>query len=456
MRRVSAALEHVYRYAGASEVTLGAAPRLSLVTSGGAAEHPHFFEGRIERPRHLGALLHGLSRIVGSRFYVPPAMLARILREADPVVTCGGGWLRFEGFSACASVHARVDVSPAAYQADVLSPGTTNVDFNATMRGALAGMRDGDPVGLAVGRGEVELRTGDTTIVEKRVPLPLRWLRGFVEVQAYQSRMKPLVEASGVEALRFLRGLPRTTTARHTVYVTGAGRALRTSTLASRGAVRVSGLQRLRVVEDLAPLAKRLVIHGDEAGQASAWVLELPDMRITLTLSGDVARGFSGEGQALEALAAGDDAPHLATIRAELRWQAAVDPGAVAERVGLERAEVDRALLVLGARGLVGHDVTAGTFFHRELPYDLERVREMQPRLVGARKLVESGKVKRLASAGEGVVAFAVAGTDVEHRVTLGERGARCTCPWFSKHQGERGPCKHVLAAQITADGEEA
>ncbi len=42
-----------------------------------------------------------------------------------------------------------------------------------------------------------------------------------------------------------------------------------------------------------------------------------------------------------------------------------------------------------------------------------------------------------------------VQGTDVEHRVRIGPSGARCTCPWFSKHQGTRGPCKHVLAVQI-------
>ncbi|MDR3107935.1 MAG: SWIM zinc finger family protein [Bifidobacteriaceae bacterium] len=27
---------------------------------------------------------------------------------------------------------------------------------------------------------------------------------------------------------------------------------------------------------------------------------------------------------------------------------------------------------------------------------------------------------------------------------------ARCTCPWYLKHQADRGPCKHVLAVQLT------
>jgi uncharacterized Zn finger protein len=41
-----------------------------------------------------------------------------------------------------------------------------------------------------------------------------------------------------------------------------------------------------------------------------------------------------------------------------------------------------------------------------------------------------------------------------DHRVTFGPSGAgqdTCTCPWWGKHQGTRGPCKHVLAARIAA-----
>jgi hypothetical protein len=100
------AVTHVYRYAGESGLTRGNGkkkPELRLVTSGGAGEHPAFFRGRLTKPRLVAQLLRGLSKVVGSRFYIPPAMLSRIVTLADPVVTSGGGLLRFEGFSACAS-----------------------------------------------------------------------------------------------------------------------------------------------------------------------------------------------------------------------------------------------------------------------------------------------------------------------------------------------------------------
>src|SRR5215217_4540441 len=134
------ALSHTYQYSGPSElVAVERGQALRLMTSGGGAPRPYFFEGRLLQPRLTAQALRALSRVVGTRFYIPPAMLHRILLEADPVVTCGRGMLRFEGFSSCASTYARVDLTPEAYEGDVASFGTTNVDFNAPMRAARRG-----------------------------------------------------------------------------------------------------------------------------------------------------------------------------------------------------------------------------------------------------------------------------------------------------------------------------
>ncbi len=77
-------------------------------------------------------------------------------------------------------------MSHDTFKGDVKSPGTTNVDFNEPMRAALYKIRREDDVGFSVGRTEVALDVGDTRIVEKKVRLPIRWIRGFSEVQAYQ------------------------------------------------------------------------------------------------------------------------------------------------------------------------------------------------------------------------------------------------------------------------------
>ena len=62
---------------------------------------------------------------------------ADLAAARDPIITVGDARMRFEGFSQCAGVYARVDVLPDGLLGDIAQPGTTNVDFNAPMLAAL-------------------------------------------------------------------------------------------------------------------------------------------------------------------------------------------------------------------------------------------------------------------------------------------------------------------------------
>lgn len=442
------AVEHTYRYAFASgAVGTSAGMDLRLATSGPQDGEVDYFRGRLTRPQRAADLLRGLVEIVQSRFYIPPAMLARILALADPVVTCGDDVLRFEAFSGCCGAYARADFLPPAVDGERTGRGTTNVDFNAPMRAALARVRDSDEVGLAVGSGAVELSRRGESVVERKVALPLRWLKGFVEVQSYQSRMNRKLEVPGPEAMRFLRALPRSA-GPGPAWVVPSGRGLRLSQTKAAGAVHVAGVGRLRVLEALARHAPSLRVYADEASGASAWELVLDEARFHLVLSPEVRRGFSGEGQVLTALAGGQWADVLARVRASLRWEARVDADALGRAFSFGRDEINAALAALGSRGLVGFDLAEGAYFHRELPFDLELVESLHPRLDDARKLVAGGGVRITRREGERIEGV-VPGTDVEHRVVLTGDAATCTCPWYAKHKGARGPCKHVLAVQM-------
>jgi hypothetical protein len=216
----------------------------------------------------------------------------------------------------------------------------------------------------------------------------------------------------------------------------------------------VGGVGRLRILEGLARHARALRVYADDPSGASGWELVLDEARFHLVLSPDVSRGFSGEGQVLGVLAQSRWAEALPRVRAALRWESRIDPDAMASRFSLERADLDAALAALGSRGLVGFDLAEGAYFHRELPFDLEQVEALHPRLKDARKLVAGGGIRITRRDEDGIEAF-VPGTDVEHRVVIAGDEAVCTCPWYSKHQGERGPCKHVLAVQILL-GDEA
>jgi len=450
----AAAIEHAYRYAFASElVEKDKGERLRFATSGGRSEFPYFFQGQLKHPRLTAQLLRTLAKVVTARFHIPAAMLRKMLDTRDPVVTSGGGLIRFEGFSACCSTYARIDLSPDGYDGVVVDQGTTNVDFNAGMRAALAQIRDDERVGLAVGTDEVALLRGAEQSVERKVKLPLRWLKGFVEVQAYQSRMERRAHLGKIETLRFLRALPRSTMAKTAYWIIPAGNGLRLSQREGEHGLRVAGIERLRLLADLALLADGLSVFADSRGDASEWQLHFGPLNFHLTLTAEVWRGFSGEGQVLADLAAKERDRLLNLVQGLLKWQSEIRP---AEFVGNWDASLEsmrRAFSALGSRGLVGYDLSRGAYFHRELPFNLALVEEIHPRLKNARKLVENASVRILQRTDE-IIEAEVLGTDVTHRVRLSEAGDRCTCPWHAKHQGSRGPCKHILAVQIVTEPE--
>src|SRR6478672_11358104 len=199
-------LEQTYRYPFPSDVVAdGDRRRLRLATSGGPAPNPEFFRGTLLMPVVASDLLLTLGDVARSRFHVPPAMLTRILQLADPVATCADDRLRFEAFSACCSVYGRVDLLPAGFDGEVLGRGTTNVDFGAGIRAALTGVEARQRLGLAVGADSVEVETESASAIERRVLLPERWLRGFLEVQAIQAELEPVAQVDAAGARAFFR-----------------------------------------------------------------------------------------------------------------------------------------------------------------------------------------------------------------------------------------------------------
>jgi len=132
-------------------------------------------------------------------------------------------------------------------------------------------------------------------------------------------------------------------------------------------------------------------------------------------------------------------------VSALLAFESKIDILALAAQAAFSPDRVVRALSRLGAAGRVGFDAHEGAYFHRELPYDAEVLEAMHPRLVDARELVANGAV--VADGG----VYRVRSGDIEYVVRPIGMGYRCTCPWYGKHRGSRGPCKHVLAVGLVA-----
>jgi hypothetical protein len=178
---------------------------------------------------------------------------------------------------------------------------------------------------------------------------------------------------------------------------------------------------------------------------ASTWELSLPALRLSLTLSPEPYRGFSGEGAVLESLASDEVADDAELVGALLSWDPAIDVDALAGAAGIGAGRVRDALTQLGTAGRVGFDVAEAGYFHRTLPYSADAVETMNPRLIGARALVAAGAVDVT-----GDIGVVRSGDEIYH-----VRQSSCTCPWWAKHHGERGPCKHALAVRMARTGAE-
>src|SRR5439155_24449219 len=126
----------------------------------------------------------------------------------------------------------------------------------------------------------VSVTTTQGAAVERKVPLPERWVKGLAEVQVACSAMTLRHELPVDEARRFLQSLPHSRGG--LAWAAPAGRGLRLSSRPGPAAVCLAAAERLRLLGKLLPFARTLRVYGPEppgagtrAPEASAWELTL-------------------------------------------------------------------------------------------------------------------------------------------------------------------------------------
>ena len=391
-----------YAYPRPSAVRADGASRgLALETSGGATPagpvaHPRFFDGFLTTPAAAAAAILVVADVAAARFDQSAGA------SLDPVVTAGGGLLRLESFSGCGGVYARLDILPSGLDGDDVGHGTTNVDASPPLRRALAVLGGLDPLHLTVGPEELEVTTFDGRFVEKRVPLPDRWVRGFAEAQVLAAGLALRAEVPAAPAAALLRSLPppaRRSGARTTRWVVPAGGGLRPASRPVPGAVCLPGAERLSVLQPVLRHATAVRVYAPASPEgkpaAVAWETRLPGMRLVLLLSQDPYRGFSGEGGVLTDLASGPAAEDSADLLGEMpTWEVAVTVAELSRQAGLPPGRVRAALTVLGVSGQIGYDLAEEAYFRRPLPWPASAAEAFNPRLVAARALVADGAIR--------------------------------------------------------------
>ncbi|MES1181361.1 MAG: SWIM zinc finger family protein, partial [Flavobacterium sp.] len=261
-------------------------------------EAPCFFWGKLTNPFITARCLIALSNVVKSSFSLSPADLAKL---KDPVVTAGNGKIRFEGFSHCAGVYARVDILPDGHDGEFLESGTTNVDFNQPMISALSRINRNEAVLLSVGKKDVSVSQGGEKITERKVPLPVKWIKGLTTVQLYMSEAEKMFSFNRTQALQLFQSIPNGKPKEDYYLVVRSNKPV-FSAVKSLNSICVGGVHRLKLLEPLLPLADKLQVFPHPDMQSTTWQLYFGNVRFSLSLSRDAWRGFSGEGAALETL----------------------------------------------------------------------------------------------------------------------------------------------------------
>lgn len=417
---------------------LGLAPAL---TPAGLDADPSFCHGFAAHPQVLARGLVTLADVTATRYFqFTPSNLR------DPVLTAHGDRLRAECFSACNGVYARLDLLPDAFDSGTIGHGTTNVDIGPATRAALTHVGRSRLLHLDVGSDGLAVSSPEGAAVERPVEMPARWVRALGNVAEMHHGLPHAFTVGAAGARAFVAALPAPTAAGRSGWLVAARDTVRVSPRAVPGGVHVAGLHRLSASKRLLTHVTGLTVHGTADPGPAVVTLALPGARLVLGLTDEPHRGHSGEGALLPALAGPTVLEDADLVAALLAFEPVVDVPRLARQAALEEGRVRAALAVLAADGRIGRDVHDDAWFHRELPHDPARVEKDNPRLVGARRLVDDGAV---APDGDAWAVRRRTGDGPAYRVTSGADGDRCTCQWYLQHGTGRGPCAHVLAVRI-------
>lgn len=401
----------------------------------------------------------------------------------DPVITVHPDQVFFECFSRDESSYASLSCSHNVFdRVGDFACGTTNIDYSESLYTEFQKIRDYKTTRLAIDPSGFQVHTADDpAFLEEKIDVPDSWVRGFLQVSSAMNlparrfdlhpmdihnlclHLRRKKERSGPRSIRFklAPGQPvrmvfepwnEEVICRRSVYQGDV-----------MDEIRVWGRRRLLLLERLIPVAHSFTVYLMGTGLPSFWVANLPDMQLTLGLSGWTANDWSRAGQFDLLAPRGDiDNDSKAAVFNALgkRWFATASE--LANDTGLARTLVERALSLYTQAGRVVYDLTHGVYRLRELardPLPLDTLRFASPQEAEASALLARQALRREAATtlpGGGLLLSGIAaqGTrqyqvslrlDADERITSGE----CQCNHYTQNRLRHGPCAHMLALRM-------
>ena len=428
-------------------LALSIAPAL---TPNGVENDPLFFNGEIIYPTIVSGGLLVLADVVSTRYfkYVPVA-------QRDPILSAQGDILRAECFSACNGVYARMDLFQSALDGEILY-GTTNVDIGSNLRKSLFNVKQGDRLKFRIGDDgwkALHSKNLDGSVltdihIQRPVKMPDRWVRALGNCAMLHQNMEYKFHIEGMQAKSFIAMLPAATGKERSGWLTPTKTGVMLKPKEEKNSVYISGLHRLSALKRIMSNVNAVYFYAPNDGEPGQMMIEvcMTGANITLSLTAKSYEGYSGEGALLDSLSTPKILECADKIDDILNFESRLDIDKISKTIGIVKNDMNDAMELLAVSGKLGFDVRDRAFFHRELPDDPDRVLKDNPRLVGAKKLVEDTEY-----IDDNI--WHVKSGDTTYRVIYPTdenlENAKCTCTWYLKHQNSRGPCKHILAVKL-------
>jgi len=245
---------------------------------------------------------------------------------------------------------------------------------------------------LEIDHSEVSFINDEKVTVEKKVKLPMAWIKGFASIPYLTSQSTKVAELKGPAIAQFFHTIPDRSDRNASYWFTSGLRGAKLSRTKVPGSFLVRSPERLKDLGAIAHLAKKLSVYEMNQKQMSIWTMELEETQLTVALSAEIWRGFSGEGAGIQELFNTGDPLLGEELLPEM--ESPISASKLAYQTELSISEVNSNLALLSAQGLIGFDHSTNEWFQRFLPYSEILINKTNPRLKTAEKIIMEGGVQ--------------------------------------------------------------
>lgn len=409
----------------------------------------------------------------------------------DPIVSVHADGVSFEVFSKDEGCYAALTLDNSSFtpEGEVVY-GSTNIDFSSDLLQGIEQIRSHRATYLAIGSEQVQLQTetaaalDEVDVIEKRINVPLSWLRGLLQVQSATQLPSTSFTIKPIDLYNALRYL------RLHADIKGKRRGLRvelqpqqaprlvlepfdevisTSAELYQGkhaqVIRLWGRRRLLLLQRFLPYAEQIEVRVLGNGLPSFWTLKGLGMTLTVALTGFTASNWA---QALNfdllLPRRSDSVAELKTVVDALQQQQA-SLAQLVQQTGLSASICRAALQQASQQGLVRYDLAYDVYRYRPLTEVALPLSHFQFRhdaeklaydLVARQKAIGPLQIKLIPLEGVEISAEIQVKEDKREylaQLKLGEEGqiskAACSCPPILQHGLTQGPCSHLIALRI-------